>query len=171
MKRARVDLEPLKKKDRDLLKLRQEGFDLLKSFTLVLPHATPLHTAVTPGSKTKGRVIYNCKKGFDNDCECRLAICAKCKVMLEVHLRKLQALSDDLPYSEGFRYMRRQGGGKDMNGVKVARGEDRVKGGKCGKHELEVVIDLQETTDRMYLWSNMSESTKIRKYLRTMHFM
>ena len=47
-----------------------------------------------------------------------------------------------------------------MNVVEVARGENCVKGRERGKHELEIVFNLQETVDKMYLWDNMSELTK-----------
>ena len=56
--------------------------------------------------------------------------------------------------------------GKKMNGVDIARGENCVKGGECGKHELEIVLDLQETTDKMYLWHRMSDATRRKKKWR-----
>ena len=89
-----------------------------------------------------------------------------------MQLQKLHALSGNLPFSEGFKMMSRRHNrevDKKMNGVDVARGENRVKGGECGKHELEIVLDLQETTDKMYLWHRMSDSTRRKKKIENHH--
>ena len=59
----------MKEMERKQMKLAKEGFDSLKSPTSIIPRAPPLNTPVIPGSKTKGWAIYNCKKGFNNECE------------------------------------------------------------------------------------------------------
>ena len=81
-----------------------------------------------------------------------------------MRLLTLTASSGKLGYSEGFQKMRsRRDSGTKVNGLEVVRGDDCVKGGKCGRHELEIVLHLQETTDKGYLWGHTSAAQRKKK--------